>query len=89
MSRRLVLLRHGESEWNRTQRFTGWADCELTELGVAQMRDAGQALRQSDITIDVAFASVMKRAIQSAWKVLESINRCWLPLNRPGIGRHP
>lgn len=80
MSRRLVLLRHGESEWNRDQRFTGWADVGLTELGTAQMREAGQVLRQAEIRIDVAFTSVLKRAIQSMWQVLDSMDCCWLPI---------
>lgn len=80
MSRRLVLLRHGESEWNRDQRFTGWADVGLTELGAAQMQEAGQVLRQAEIRIDVAFTSVLKRAIQSTWQVLDSMDCCWLPL---------
>ena len=79
--RRLVLLRHGESEWNRDQRFTGWADVDLTELGRTQMREAGQALRNAGIDIDVVVTSVLKRAIHSAWLVLDAMDRCWVPVH--------
>lgn len=79
--RRLVLLRHGESEWNRDQRFTGWADVDLTELGRTQMREAGQALRDAGIDIDVVVTSVLKRAIHSAWLVLDAMDRCWVPVH--------
>ena len=77
---RLVLLRHGESEWNRDQRFTGWADVDLTELGRAQMREAGRLLRDAGIDIDVVATSVLKRTVHSAWLVLDAMERCWLPV---------
>lgn len=76
---RLVLLRHGESEWNRDQRFTGWADVDLTEVGQAQMREAGRVLRESGIDIDVVVTSVLRRTIHSAWLVLDTMDRCWIP----------
>ncbi|MFT3803598.1 MAG: 2,3-diphosphoglycerate-dependent phosphoglycerate mutase [Burkholderiaceae bacterium] len=79
MTARLVLLRHGESEWNREQRFTGWADVELTRLGRAQMREAARALREAAIDVDVAFASVLKRCVHSLWVTLDALDRFWVP----------
>lgn len=79
MPGRLVLLRHGESEWNREQRFTGWADVELTLLGEAQMREAGSALREAGIEVDIAFASVLRRCVHSLWTVLDEMQRFWIP----------
>lgn len=75
----LVLLRHGESEWNREQRFTGWADVALTPLGTTQMREAGCALRKAGIDVDIAFSSVLRRCVHSLWAVLDEMHRFWLP----------
>lgn len=61
----LILIRHGESEWNRDHRFTGWADVDLTELGRAQMHDAGALLRREGLAVDQAFTSVLSRCIRS------------------------
>lgn len=79
MRGRLVLLRHGESEWNREQRFTGWADVALTDLGRSQMREAATALRKAGIEVDVAFTSVLRRCVYSLWEVLDQIQRFWIP----------
>lgn len=76
---RLVLLRHGESEWNRDNRFTGWADVDLTERGVAQMREAGALVRAAGIDCDVVFTSVLKRCVRATWIALESMDRMWVP----------
>ncbi|WP_326539666.1 2,3-bisphosphoglycerate-dependent phosphoglycerate mutase [Pseudorhodoferax sp.] len=77
--RQLVLVRHGESEWNRTQRFTGWADVGLTAAGQAQMRAAAVALRQAGIGIDAAFCSVLRRCTASQWILLDTLERTWVP----------
>jgi 2,3-bisphosphoglycerate-dependent phosphoglycerate mutase len=76
---KLVLLRHGESAWNRENRFTGWTDVDLSENGVAEARSAGRLLAQSGYRIDVSFTSVLKRAIRTLWLALEELDRMWLP----------
>lgn len=78
----LVLLRHGQSIWNRDNRFTGWTDVELTEEGVVEAHDAGRLLREVGIPFDYAFTSVLKRAIHTLWVVLAEIDLEWLPLVR-------
>lgn len=78
----LVLLRHGESLWNRENRFTGWTDVGLTELGVEQAREAGREIRRREIAIDAAFTSVLKRAIATLWLALEEMDRMWVPVVR-------
>jgi 2,3-bisphosphoglycerate-dependent phosphoglycerate mutase len=75
----LTLLRHGESLWNLEQRFTGWADVDLTREGIAQMRGAAIALREAKLEFDVAFTSVLKRCIRSQWVVLDTLDCMWLP----------
>lgn len=77
---KLVLLRHGESVWNRENRFTGWTDVDLNETGVAQARSAGQLLREEGFAFDVAFTSVLKRAIRTLWLVQEELDRLWIPV---------
>lgn len=76
---RLVLVRHGESQWNHEQRFTGWADVGLTEVGKVQMRAAARALLDAGIGIDFAFSSVLRRCIESQWILLDTLDRTWLP----------
>lgn len=78
---RLVLLRHGESVWNRENRFTGWTDVDLSERGVAEARQAGQLLKEAGIAFDVAFTSVLKRAIRTLWLVLDEMDLMWIPVN--------
>ncbi len=76
---RMVLLRHGESQWNLENRFTGWTDIDLSEKGVEEARTAGEALKEAGFTFDVAFTSVLKRAIRTLWIVLEEIDHMWIP----------
>ncbi len=80
MPDQLVLLRHGESEWNHANRFTGWTDVDLNPAGIAQARQAGQWLREAGLTFDVAYTSVLKRAIRTLWIVLDELDRLWLPV---------
>ncbi len=76
----LVLLRHGESVWNQENRFTGWTDVGLTAKGVEEARAAGRLLREEGYAFDVAFTSVLKRAIKTLWLALEELDRMWLPV---------
>jgi 2,3-bisphosphoglycerate-dependent phosphoglycerate mutase len=77
---KLVLIRHGESTWNLENRFTGWTDVPLTDTGVAQARQAGQLLKDSGYEFDVAYTSVLKRAIWTLWHCLDNMERTWLPV---------
>ena len=77
---KLVLLRHGESIWNRENRFTGWVDVGLTEQGRAEARAAGELLRHEGFAFDVAFTSVLKRAIKTLWIALEEMDQMWIPV---------
>src|SRR5258707_9708344 len=79
---RLVLLRHGESTWNRENRFTGWTDVDLSEQGRQEAAAAARALRDGGYTFDVAFTSVLKRAIRTLWIVLDGLDLMWLPVER-------
>jgi len=78
----LVLLRHGESTWNKENRFTGWTDVDLSEKGRDEARDAGQLLKREGFDFDVTFTSVLKRAIRTHWIVLDELDRLWLPVDR-------
>ena len=78
----LVLLRHGESTWNRENRFTGWTDVDLTERGVAEARRAGRLLREEGLEFDVAYTSVLKRAIRTLWIALDELDQMWIPVHR-------
>ena len=78
----LVLLRHGESLWNRENRFTGWTDVDLTETGVEEARSAGRLLKKEGYRFDVAFTSVLKRAIRTLWVVLDELDLMWIPVHR-------
>jgi 2,3-bisphosphoglycerate-dependent phosphoglycerate mutase len=80
--RQLVLLRHGESTWNRENRFTGWTDVDLTEQGVAEAKSAGRALRENGFVFDVAHTSLLKRAIRTLWIVLDDMDLMWIPVYR-------
>jgi len=77
---KIVLLRHGESTWNRENRFTGWTDVDLTEQGVAEARAAGQLLEREGFRFDLAFTSVLKRANKTLNIVLEELDALWLPV---------
>jgi len=77
---KLVLLRHGQSTWNLENRFTGWTDVGLTEQGIAEAHQAGQLLRDGGYVFDLAFTSVLRRAIQTLWITLEEMNLEWIPV---------
>ena len=77
----LILLRHGESTWNRENRFTGWTDVDLTPTGIAEAHAAGILLRQEGVGIDIAFTSLLKRAIRTLWIVLDEVDRMWIPVH--------
>lgn len=78
----LVLLRHGESEWNRENRFTGWADVDLTDTGREEARRSGRVLAAEGFDFDRAYTSVLKRAIRTLWITLDEMDRMWLPVIR-------
>jgi len=77
---KLVLIRHGESTWNLENRFTGWTDVDLTPTGISQAMSAGQLLKAEGFDFDVAYTSVLKRAIHTLWYVLDAMDRTWLPV---------
>jgi len=76
----LVLLRHGESDWNRENRFTGWTDVDLSETGLREAHEAGRLLREGGFDFDVAFTSVLRRAIRTLWISLDELDRMWIPV---------
>ncbi|MBL8167609.1 MAG: 2,3-diphosphoglycerate-dependent phosphoglycerate mutase [Acidobacteria bacterium] len=78
----LVLLRHGESDWNRENRFTGWTDVDLSEKGVQEGISAGQEMKKAGYTFDVAYTSVLKRAIKTLNLALEQMDLLWLPVHK-------
>jgi 2,3-bisphosphoglycerate-dependent phosphoglycerate mutase len=78
--KRLVLLRHGESDWNRENRFTGWTDVGLSEKGVKEAIEAGRQMREKGYVFDVAYTSVLKRAIKTLWLALEEMDSMWIPI---------
>ena len=80
MSHRIVLLRHGESIWNQENRFTGWADVDLSEHGRNEAREAGQLLRSEGFRFVMAYVSVLKRAIRTLWIALDEMETMWLPV---------
>ena len=77
---KLVLLRHGESIWNKENRFTGWTDVDLTMKGINEAKEAGKLLRESGLTFDVAFTSLLKKAIRTLWIVLDEMDLMWIPV---------
>jgi 2,3-bisphosphoglycerate-dependent phosphoglycerate mutase len=79
---RLVLLRHGESTWNNENRFTGWTDVDLSERGIVEAREAGRLLRDGGYVFDVAFTSVLKRAIRTLWIALDELDLMWIPVTK-------
>ncbi len=76
----VVLLRHGESVWNKENRFTGWTDVDLSEKGLAEAHEAGQTLRKEGYSFDLAFTSVLKRAVRTLWIALDEMDLMWLPI---------
>ncbi len=79
---KLVLLRHGESVWNKENLFTGWTDVDLSEKGTEEAKEAGVVLKEQGYTFDVAFTSVLKRAIRTLWIVLDEMDQMWIPVIR-------
>jgi 2,3-bisphosphoglycerate-dependent phosphoglycerate mutase len=79
---RVVLLRHGESDWNRENRFTGWTDVDLSDKGRAEARAAGEILKAEGFSFDRAYTSVLKRAIRTLWIVLDEMDLMWIPVER-------
>jgi 2,3-bisphosphoglycerate-dependent phosphoglycerate mutase len=79
---KLVLIRHGQSEWNLQNRFTGWVDVKLTDEGVAQARKAGHLLAETGFAPEQAFTSVLTRAIRTLWLTLEEMDRVWIPVEK-------
>lgn len=79
---KLALLRHGQSEWNLEDRFTGWWDVDLTPLGETEARSAGRLLRLTDIPFQRAYSSLQKRAIRTLWLALEEMDQVWLPVTK-------
>ncbi|MBK6851041.1 MAG: 2,3-diphosphoglycerate-dependent phosphoglycerate mutase [Burkholderiales bacterium] len=77
---KLVLIRHGESTWNLENRFTGWTDVELTPTGVEQAKQSGRLLKEAGYDIDLAYTSVLKRAVWTLWHCLDQMDRTWLPV---------
>ena len=79
---RLVLLRHGESVWNRENRFTGWTDADLSDKGRTEARDAGRVMLAEKLEFDIAYTSLLKRAIRTLWIVLDEMDMMWIPVQR-------
>jgi 2,3-bisphosphoglycerate-dependent phosphoglycerate mutase len=79
---RLVLLRHGESTWNRENRFTGWTDVDLTEKGRLEAQTAGRLMAAENFAFDVAYTSVLKRAVRTLWIALDEMDLLWIPVHR-------
>jgi 2,3-bisphosphoglycerate-dependent phosphoglycerate mutase len=79
--KKLILLRHGESIWNKENRFTGWTDVDLSLKGLEEARNSGRLLRENGFTFDVAYTSVLKRAIRTLWIALDEMDQMWIPVN--------
>jgi 2,3-bisphosphoglycerate-dependent phosphoglycerate mutase len=79
---KLVLVRHGESTWNKENRFTGWTDVDLSEKGRQEAREGGEVLKREGYTFDVAYTSVLKRAIRTLWTILDVMDLMWIPVHR-------
>lgn len=77
---KIVLLRHGESEWNKENRFTGWTDVPLSEKGLLEAQSSGKVLKEKGFVFDKAYTSVLKRAIKTLWSVLEEMDLMWIPV---------
>jgi len=78
----IILLRHGESEWNKENRFTGWTDVDLSSKGIEEVKKAVELLKNDGITFDIAFTSVLKRGIRTLWIVLDEMDLMWIPVYR-------
>ena len=79
---KVVLLRHGESEWNKTNRFTGWTDVDLTEQGIEEAKSSGRIMKEEGYDFDIAYTSVLKRALRTLWLALDEMDRLWIPVEK-------
>ncbi len=79
---KLVLIRHGESQWNKENRFTGWKDVDLSEQGMVEAHAAGKLLKEEGFTFDEAYTSVLKRAIRTLWIILDEMDLMWIPVTK-------
>ena len=79
---KIVLLRHGESEWNKSNRFTGWTDVDLTDKGREEAKTAGQLLKKEGYSFDLAYCSVLKRALRTLWIALDQLDELWIPTEK-------
>jgi len=79
---KVVLLRHGESTWNKENRFTGWTDVDLNEKGIEEAKASGRILREEGYDFDIAFTSVLKRSLRTLWLCLEEMDRLWIPVEK-------
>ena len=79
---KLVLIRHGESTWNKENRFTGWTDVELSDKGRTEAKAAGELLKKEGFVFDIAYASLLKRALNTLWTVLQELDRVWIPIEK-------
>ncbi len=79
---KLVLIRHGESQWNKENRFTGWKDVDLSEKGLVEAHAAGKLLRDEGFMFDEAYTSVLKRAIRTLWIILDEMDLMWVPVTK-------
>ena len=82
--KRLVLLRHGQSQWNKENRFTGWVDVSLSEKGITEAREAGKVLKENGFDFKIAYTSYLKRAIKTLWLALEEMDMMWLEVIKTG-----
>lgn len=80
--KKIVLLRHGESSWNKENRFTGWTDVDLTDKGIEEAKQAGRLMKEAGFEFDQAYSSVLKRAMRTLWLALEEMDRLWIPIQR-------
>ncbi len=79
---KVILLRHGESIWNKANKFTGWTDVDLSEQGIKEAENAGNLLKKENYTFDIAFTSVLKRAIRTLWIAMDKLDLMWVPVER-------
>ncbi len=79
---KLTLIRHGESQWNRENRFTGWTDVDLTEKGMSEAHEAARLLSEQELSFDVAYTSTLKRAIRTLWTIMDDMDLMWIPVHR-------
>ena len=79
---KLVLTRHGQSHWNKENKFTGWTDIDLTETGYTEAKKAGELIKEANLEFDLVFTSVLKRAIRTMWIILDETDQMWLPVHR-------